>query len=518
MSGGRDVIVVGGGPNGLTAAGLLAKSGRRVVLLERRAEVGGLAAAHEFHPGYVASGPLHETVSLSPQVVETLELTRFGLTLAAGAPPVFMPSPPARPGRGLLLHHDPDEADGELSALSARDADRYREQHAFFGRVAGAARRLVHEPPPDLPPTDARGLVRLLRDGLALRRLGRRDLHELFRLVPMCVADWLNDWFENELLKCALAGPAIEGTSMGPWSPGSAAGLLRWALLRSGTYAPGGAAAVVDALHTAASAHGVEVRTGAEVCAIRTSQGAVSGVTLTGGETIDADIVVAACDPKHALLQLVAAHAIGPTLEHRIASWRSDGTTAKLDLALDTPLRFDCRPDLEVVHARTGDTIDDMERAFDASKYGRFPDVPNLDVHVPSVSSADLAPDGHCVVSITAHFVPYDRRGGWTDDARAGLERAIMDALERHVTGLRDHVVAAELLTPVDIERRYGTTGGHVYHGDHALDQLLVRPCPECARYATPIRGLYLAGSGSHPGGGLTCAPGALAAGAVRAT
>jgi phytoene dehydrogenase-like protein len=507
MSDGRfDIIIIGAGPNGLTAAGLLAQRGRRVLLLERRSVVGGLAAAHEFHPGCVAPGLLNDTAYLRRDVIEQLQLERFGLTLAPGTPPVFMPCPPDQPGPGLLLHHDADDADAELSALSAHDAQQYQAYRAFLERVGRGARRLVEELPPDLTPTDAASFIRLLRDGLALRRLGRKDLNELLRLVPMCVADWLGDFFETQLLRCALAGPAIEGTSMGPWSPGSAAGLLRWALLRSGMHVPAGSAAVVEALHTAATAHGAHVRTNADVAAITIGQGAVEGVELTDGQRIEARTVIAACDPKRALLQLVAPRDISPQLEHRIESWRSAGTTARLDVALDGPLRFDCRPDLQVHRARTGDSIDDMERAFDASKYGRCSAVPILDI---------LVPDGGNVVSITAHFAPYQLRGGWTQQARAALQESIVGAVQRHAAGFADRIVASALMTPVDIEQRYGVTGGHLHHGEHALDQLLVRPCPECARYRTPIAGLFLASSATHPGGGLTCAPGALAAAAV---
>ncbi len=348
---------------------------------------------------------------------------------------------------------------------------------------------------------------------------------DLLRIVPMCVADWLNEWFETELLKSVLAGPAIQGTFMGPWSPGSNANLLRWEGLAAPSI-PGGPKALIDALAGAAKATGVDLRTNAEVSRVRVSGDRVEGVTLADGETIDAPVVAASCDPKGTLLHLLGGCDVTPKLAHRIKTYRMCGTTAKVNLALAAPLRFACRPDLEVEFARTGETLDDMERAFDAVKYRRFSVAPILDIYAPRTAGSEdpQAPSlasqaagdgpGH-VVSILAHFAPYDLDGGWGDDKRERLGDTIIEALCRHAPDVRGSIVAREVLTPVDIERRYGLTGGHIHHGDHALDQLLVRPTPECARYATPIEGLFLCGSGSHPGGGLTCVPGALAASAM---
>ena len=255
----------------------------------------------------------------------------------------------------------------------------------------------------------------------------------------------------------------------------------------------------------------MDIRTDAEVRHIRTSGDGVAGVTLADGETIDAPVVAASCDPKQVFLELVDPAVVTPTLNHHVDKLRGSGTTAKVDLAVSGPLRFACRGDLDVERAHVVTTIDDMERAFDATKYGRCSEQPVLDVYTPT----GQAPDGRFVVSIVTHFAPHDLAGGWTDAARERLGDAVVETLARYAPDLAGQVIARRVLTPVDIETRYGVTGGHIHHVEHALDQMVVRPVPQCARYATPIRGLYLCGSGSHPGGGLTGGPGMLASAAI---
>jgi phytoene dehydrogenase-like protein len=339
-------------------------------------------------------------------------------------------------------------------------------------------------------------------------------MREILRLGPMCVADWLGEWFETELLRSVLAGPSLEGAFLGPWSPGTNANLFRREAL-AGPAVSRGPQALVDALVRAAESHGATIRFAAPVDSIRVAAGRVEGVGVDGGEPVDARAVVATCDPRSALLGLLGRSDRAPSVERNVAAYRSLGCTAKIHLALRRPLRFAGRPDLSAAYVRTGETLDDMERAFDAAKYGRFSSTPILDVHVPTIADPALAPPGHHVASILASFAPHDLAGGWTEERREALGDAVVAALERHAPALRDAIVAREVLAPPDLEERYGLTGGHLFHGDHALDQLLVRPVPECARYRTPIAGLFLGGSGSHPGGGITCGPGRLAAAAV---
>jgi phytoene dehydrogenase-like protein len=373
-----------------------------------------------------------------------------------------------------------------------------------LSRIAPFTRSLFDNGPPTLTGSAA-SIWPLASRGLALRLLGRVTMLELLRVGPMCLADWLNESFESDLLKVTLAAPALAGTRAGPWSPGTAANLLRLEAL-AGNTVEGGAPALIDALENAAAQRGVEIRLGSEVSRIRTAAGVVEGVELAGGAQIDAPVVLSSCDPKRTFLHLLGATAISPKLGHQIDKLRSSGTTAKVDLALREPLRFACRPDLEIEHAGLGcSTIDDLERAFDGVKYRQCSGAPLLDVHVP-------APN---VASILVHFAPHDLEGGWTDSRREKLGDLVISTLARYAPGVETIIEARNVLTPPDIEERYGVTGGHIHHIEHALDQMITRPAPSCARYATPIEGLYLCGSGSHPGGGLTGGPGALCAAAV---
>jgi phytoene dehydrogenase-like protein len=338
---------------------------------------------------------------------------------------------------------------------------------------------------------------------------------ELLRVAPMCAADWLQEEFSHALPAAALAAPALAGSYLGPRAPGSAASLLLHECVR-GPGVRGGPAALARALCGAFAAAGGELRLDAEVLRISIERGAVRGVELADGSRLDSRVVVATCDPKRALLELVAPGALPLRVEEQIRALRMRGTTAKVHLALDGRLAFRDRPGERHARAVVADDLDEVERAFDAAKYRALPERPHLDVCVPSVSEPSLAPEGKDVVSILAHGAPRDLEGGWNDAARARLGDAVVDALERVAPGTKERILAREVLSPADIEARFGLTGGHIHHGEHALDQLLfMRPALALARYRTPIAGLYLGGSGSHPGGGVTCRPGALTARAV---
>jgi phytoene dehydrogenase-like protein len=259
----------------------------------------------------------------------------------------------------------------------------------------------------------------------------------------------------------------------------------------------------------------VEIRTGAEVRSLVIEHGAATGVVLASGETIKAGRIAAACDPRTLFLELIPRATLPLRLEQRMSVIRARGTTAKVHLALSRRLEFASRPGARIERARTSGSLDDLERAFDAVKYRRMSEHPLLDIYVPTVTRPDLAPGEGEVVSILAHFAPHDLAEGWTPAARERLGDAVVAELSKVAPGVASAVVGREVLTPGDIALRYRVSGGHIHHVEHALDQMVIRPTLDTMRYATPVPNLFLCGSGSHPGGGLSGAPGALGAAAI---
>ena len=511
---GLDAIVIGAGPNGLAAAARLAGAGRKVVVLERAAAPGGLSAKHELHPGYTVPGVLHDEGLVPRAIAERLGLAKHGLAFRK-APSTYVAE---ANGPGILLAGDESGADA-IGKRSQRDAQSYRQLRAFLGRITPLIRAVLTDTPPSLSPGSAGDFWQIARRGLSVLRLSRKDLLELARTAPMCVADFLNERFETPLLVEALAAPAVASTWSGPWSAGTTTNFL----LREcagGEALAGGPPALVAALLAAGRAAGVEVRTGAEVRRIRLDQSKVAGVTLASGETVDAPVVLSSADPKRTMLDLLAPGSLPLKIEEELHRVRSRGSAAKVHLALSGPLELtgsDGRLD-EAIRIGGGH-VDELERAFDAIKYRRFSERPHLEIRVPSVADPGLAPAGHHVVSILASFAPFNLEGGWTAEARERLGDAVIAVLERYAPDARQRIVAREILTPADLETRFALTGGQLHHGELALDQLLVmRPSPSAARYRTAIPGLFLGGSGSHPGGGVRPTAGVLAAEAVLAS
>ncbi|HEX9792480.1 MAG TPA: FAD-dependent oxidoreductase [Planctomycetota bacterium] len=502
------VVVVGGGPNGLACAALLAAAGRPTLLLERRETLGGLAGAYEFHPGYTAPGLLPGGGALRRRLVGELGLARHGLRTAA--PPAVLAI--EDDGPGLLVG---PAVRAELADRSAADAEAYGDAQAFFQRVRPFVSGLVDRPAPELAPGGLGDWFGLFGTGLRLQMLARRDRAELARLAPTAVADWVRDRFRTERLGSLLAGAALRGEFAGPWSPGTAANLL-FAEALGGLEAEGGGAALVQALESAARTAGAEIRTGAAVEAFVVREGRVAGVRLTGGEEIPALATVSTLDPRRTFLEMLPAPLLPPSLDAVARNWRGHGSTAVLLLALEGSLEFAGRPGAPVAAARSGAHLDDLERAHDAAKYRGLADRPWLDLRVPTLASPELAPPGGHVVQMLVHGAPHDLAGGWDAAARARLAAAALAELGRCVPALSARLVGQRLLAPPDLDAEFGTLGGHLFHGESGLDQMLsLRPCFACSRHATPLRGLFLGGSGTHPGGGLPGASGRLAARAV---
>ncbi len=507
MSKTYDIVVIGGGHNGLTAAITLAKKGKKVLVLEKRSILGGIAAGEEFHPGYSTTGLLHDTNGVRPQVIKELGLEKFGLKTKKSRATVSILS---KDGKCLQLSSDVNASCAAIAKFSQKDADSYRAYRAFIDKISPFIKALLDEIPPDLTNLGGQQLWELAKKGLSLKKLGKKTMMEFLKVAPMSVADFLNEKFETNFIKAGIAGPSIYGSYTGPWSSYTTLNLLMWECTANECVI-GGPQALISALEKAATDAGVEMRTNAEIDKITLDANRkVTGVKLINGEAISSARVASSCTPHETFYELLMPDHINYSLEHAIKHYRSRGTTAKVNLAVNKVVNFNGVSGVEF--ARTGNSFDEMEKAFDSVKYRKFSDEPILDIHVPSVENTSLAPAGHAVVSIVVHFAPHHFDEGWSEKTKDGLLKNVIKSLAHYVPDIASMIVGSEVLSPLDLEQRYSLTNGHIFHGEHAVDQLITRPIPSCARYATPIDGLYLCGSGSHPGGGITCMPGYLGA------
>ena len=512
-----DVAVIGGGHNGLVAAAYLGRAGRKVLVLERDDELGGTARTLEVVPGFRAPALLHDLGELRASVVRDLQLERHGLRLIRPPVAAFVPEPD---GDGIVLHSDPARTAEGLRARSARDADAYP---AFDARIRSLASFIAHvaaATPPDIESPSPRDAVAALRLGRSLRRIGKRGAREALRVLPMPVADLVGDAFETEALRAGLASGAVSLTAMGPWTPGTALTYLLRSTEGRGAagrvaFAAGGSDVLIAALVSAARSAGVEIRTGVEVAGVVTREGRARGVALTSGEEVEARAVLATADPKRTL-GLLDPVVAGPTLLWRGRNIRSPGSAAVVSLALDGLPSFRGADDPTSLSGRIviGPTIDHLECAADDHKYGRISEAPFLEVTIPSIADPTLAPEGSHVLSAVFHSAPYRLRdASWDDAGRNHVGDLALKAMEEVAPGLSDRVVARRVSTPVDLERDLALTEGCPMHAEPGLDQFFAwRPLLGHARYRFAIPGLYLGGSGAHPGGGLTGAPGANAA------
>ena len=518
-----DVAIIGGGHNGLIAAALLARAGRRTVVLEKADRVGGCVVTTEVAPGFRVPGLAHRA-AIDAETVQALALEQHGLQILQSD---VVASAPSKDGRLLVLWRDRHRAAMEAATFSAHDSQRYPRFLNSFAAVSGVIRSLTRNVPPAVETTSAADLVALLKTVRAFRTLPKGDAYRLLRWLPMPVADLGSEWFESEPLGALLAAGGIFGSFLGPRSPGSAAVLL---LRGSGEGHPfgrgwtarGGMRAVADSLAAAARAAGAEVRTGTTVKEIMIRNGAAVGVDLDSGERVEARRIVSNLDPRRTFVDLVDDVHLPRAFIAEVRRIRMRGMLAKVNFALASAPRL---AGLERLSAgeqgavlssaiRLCPDLDTMERAFDAAKYGVCSEEPWVELTVPSAADSTLvtSPGGH-VASAYVQFAPYQLRERSWEVEGDRLRRAVIQTIEKYAPGFERSIIAADLITPVDLERMYGLTGGHIFHGELALDQLFVaRPLLGWARYATPVRHLFLCGAGSHPGTGLDGRSGVLAA------
>jgi phytoene dehydrogenase-like protein len=509
MSKNYDVIVIGGGHNGLTAAATLGKRGKKVLLVEQRAILGGIAAGEEFYPGYKTAGLLHDTSNIRRKVVNELELENFGLHLENQRNTITIL---AEDKKYIHLSSNLENCHKEIERYSKKDADAYLEYRAFIDKISKFIVPLMSEFPPDLVNLGNKQILALAKKGIALKRLGKKTMMEFLKVAPMSVVDFLDEKFETEFLKAGLAGPTIYGSFTGPRASYSTLNLLLWECL-SNYHIKGGPQKLIDALVKCAASHGVEIMTDAVVEQILLDDKRnVSGILLKEGKEIKTKTIAASCTPKETFLNLIKPNHLEYKLEQGFSNFRSRGTTAKIHLAIKGAIKFVASPNSAIEYARTGHNFIEMEKASDAIKYGAFSERPVLDIYIPTLSDSSLAPEGHNVLSVLVHYAPYQLKNGWDHNQVQLLKEKVLSVLRSYIEDIDQLIEGIEVLSPKDLESRYKLTEGHIFHGEHAVDQIASRPIPYCALYDTPIKGLFLCGSGSHPGGGITCAPGKLGA------
>ena len=516
-----DAIIVGAGHNGLVTAGYLARAGWRVLVLERRAVVGGACVTEAVFPGYRVSTNAYLVSLLQEKVIRDLELRRYGYRVLPKDPAYFSPFPD---GRHFFMYQDLGQTCQEIARFSRRDAERYPAYEAVVERVARFVEPLLLQAPPNVPPRSPEDWLALARLGFRAVRLSRQTLSAVFKMFTSSVDEVLDAWFESEQLKVALATDGVIGANAGPATPGTAYVLLHHVMGGVGGvrglwgFVQGGMGSITQALAASARVRGVEIRTDAAVGRLLVRDGRAQGVALADGTEYRAGLVVSNADPKRTFLGLVGREWLEPEFAEQVQAYKCEGSSFKLNLALGELPSYSALPGTKLGPQHRGTTHlcpsrEYIERAWDEAKYGRPSRKPLLEITIPTAYDPALAPPGKHLMSIFVQYAPYRlREASWAEEKERFVKQVI-DVLCDYAPNMRTAIEHVHALSPLDLEQEYGLTGGNIFHGELSLDQLFfARPVLGWARYATPIGGLYLCGSGTHPGGGVTGAPGHNAA------
>jgi len=514
-----DAVIIGGGHNGLICAAYLARAGRKVLVLEKRHVLGGAAVTEELYPGFHFSVCSYVVSLFRPSIIRDLNLPEHGLEII----PLETSFSPLVGDPGLCRWADGERSRREISRFSARDAEVYPEFSLAMTKIAQFAREIIDSPAPDPTSWNPREIMKLLRLGKVMRDGGRDAVNMNLKLMTMSSADFIDQWFESDVLKAPMAVSGIIGTFLGVRSPGTAYVLLHHYMgeidgaFRSWGYSKGGTGGLSLACARAAESLGAEIRTEAPVAKISIKNGRARGVVLTNGDEIQAKAVLSSCDPRLTFLRLAGEQHFDEEFTTQIKRYKLRGSSGKVNLAVDRLPQFFGREG--TAHLR-GDIaiapdVDYLERAYDEAKYGDFSTRPYINVVIPSILDPSVAPPGKHIISMFVQYAPYEINGGpetWPEK-REAFGDTVVDTLAEYCPGLKESILYRQVLTPWDMEQEFGLGEGNIFQGELSVEQLLFqRPAAGWSRYRTPIKNLWLCGSGAHPGGGIMGAPGQLAA------
>lgn len=522
MSAKVDAIVVGGGHNGLVTAGYLARAGLKVTVLERRPIVGGACVTEEIAPGFRITRTSYVCSLLFPEVVRDFRLKEYGFRVYIPDPTYLMPYPD---GRYMLMWEDAERRRQEMAKINKRDAEVYDRIWEEMGRLQPLIEEILRTTPPKFPPASIKDYWAFLRLARKVRSLDKKDLRHMMELMMSSCAEYLGKRLESTEMKGMASISGIIGTCVGPMTPGSAYVLLHHSIGgvdgKAGAwgYVYGGMGTITQALARSVQDLGVEIRTGAEVGRVLVQNGRAQGVVLKNGDELRARLVASNCDPKRTFLGLVEPQHLDPEFLQDIRNFKIQGSSIKVNLALGELPDWKCLPgqDPGAPHQQAmfeiAPSLEYLEEAYDDLKYGRPSRRPFIDGNVPSVVDDSLAPKGKHVMSLFVQYGPYHLKEGTWPEIREKVGDTIVDTLAEYIPNLKNIIVAREVLTPWDLEQEFGLTEGNIFHGEITPDQLFfLRPAPGWADYRSPVRGLYLCGSGAHPGGGVMGGPGMNAA------
>ena len=513
-----DVIVIGGGHNGLVNAAYLARAGKKVLVLERRYVLGGAAVTEEIIPGFKFSVCSYVVSLLRPEIIRDLDLPRHGLEILP-LDGTFTPMPN---GDHLWRVNDHGKTRREIARHSRVDAEAYEEFGKAMQQMCRFVKPILSMVPPDPSTLNPKELMKLLFIGRRFQHLASEDKYNQVQLMTMSAADFLDQWFETDVLKATMSASGIIGTFLGVRSPGTAYVLLHHYMgeidgaFRAWGFARGGTGAISNSIGDAAREFGAEIRTRAPIAKILVKNGRASGVVLQNGDELYADVVSSSVDPHLTFLKMLEPNELPSEFLDEVRRYKFRGSSGKVNLALDALPNFTCMPG-EGAHLRgaisISPAVDYMERAYDDAKYGKYSRRPYIDMVIPSLTDPSVAPPGKHVLSCFVQYAPYNLKEGTWDEKREEFGNNVINTVAEYAPNLKNIIVGKQFLTPLDLEREFGLTQGNIFQGELSLEQLFfLRPVPGWAQYRTPIKNLYMCGSATHPGGGIMGAPGRLAA------